>query len=182
MARHYSRRTLQLTRVQMVGVKNKTPEVQSKLINALVVDVNKNQVIAAGRVQNSSPLEQCYTNEHNKDRKRQSGIVSILSSPASSKSASLVSAMPTSLLSVKTFTLAELHKYVSSDSGPYRGINSCGGMRDIKEYELCNNASEYLFFDSAHPSEMANQQLSKLMWEGSSSVTGPHNLESLLES
>ncbi|KAL8156334.1 hypothetical protein AgCh_001436 [Apium graveolens] len=67
-------------------------------------------------------------------------------------------------------------------SGPYRGINSCGGMRDIKEYELCNNASEYLFFDSAHPSEMANQQVSMLMWEGSSSVTGPHNLESLLES
>ncbi|XP_074325422.1 uncharacterized protein LOC141663546 isoform X2 [Apium graveolens] len=90
MARHYSRRTLQLTRVQMVGVKNKTPEVQSKLTNALVVDVNKNQVIAAG-------------------------IVSILSSPTSSKSTSLVSAMPTSLLSVKTFTLAEMHKSVSSD-------------------------------------------------------------------
>ncbi|KAL8122740.1 GDSL lipase-like [Apium graveolens] len=67
-------------------------------------------------------------------------------------------------------------------SGPYRGINSCGGMRDVKEYELCKNAREYLFFDSAHPSEMANQQLSRLMWEGSSSVTGPHNLESLFES
>lgn len=36
--------------------------------------------------------------------------MSILSSPTSSKSASLVSAMPTSLLSVKTFTLSELHK------------------------------------------------------------------------
>ncbi|KAL8156407.1 hypothetical protein AgCh_001481 [Apium graveolens] len=90
MARNYSRRTLQLTRVQMVAVKNKTPEVQSKLTNALVVDINKNQVIAAGNV-------------------------SILSSPTSSKSASLVSAMPTSLLSVKTFTLAELHKSISSD-------------------------------------------------------------------
>ncbi|KAL8098657.1 hypothetical protein AgCh_031427 [Apium graveolens] len=66
-------------------------------------------------------------------------------------------------------------------SGLYRGINSCGGMRDVKEYEVCKNASEYLFFDSAHPSEMANQQLAKLMWEGSC-VTGPHNLNSLFES
>ncbi|KAK1358545.1 GDSL esterase/lipase 1-like [Heracleum sosnowskyi] len=67
-------------------------------------------------------------------------------------------------------------------SGPYRGVNSCGGMRDIKEYEVCKNASEYLFFDSAHPSEMANQQLAKLMWDGSSSVTGPRNLKSFFES
>ncbi|KAK1358556.1 GDSL esterase/lipase 1-like [Heracleum sosnowskyi] len=67
-------------------------------------------------------------------------------------------------------------------SGPYRGVNSCGGRRGIKEYEVCKNASEYLFFDSAHPSEVANQQLSKLMWEGSSSVTGLHNLQSFFES
>lgn len=63
-------------------------------------------------------------------------------------------------------------------SGPYRGVYSCGGMRGIKEYELCENASEYLFFDSNHPSEVAYQQLAKLMWEGSASVTGPHNLKS----
>ncbi|KAK1376296.1 GDSL esterase/lipase 1-like [Heracleum sosnowskyi] len=66
-------------------------------------------------------------------------------------------------------------------SGPYRGFGTCGGMRGIKEYELCENASEYLFFDSDHPSEVANQQLAKLMWEGSSSVTGPYNLKSFFE-
>ncbi|KAL8122743.1 GDSL lipase-like isoform X2 [Apium graveolens] len=67
-------------------------------------------------------------------------------------------------------------------SGPYRGLNSCGGMRGIREYEVCKNASEYLFFDSAHPSEAANQQLATLMWEGNSSVTGPNNLKSFFES
>ncbi|KAK1353279.1 Receptor-like serine/threonine-protein kinase ALE2 [Heracleum sosnowskyi] len=54
----------------------------------------------------SNAVRHAYTPSVN----RRSGIVSILSSPTSSKSASLVSAMPTSLLSVKTFTLAELHK------------------------------------------------------------------------
>ncbi|KAM3694945.1 hypothetical protein ACJW31_07G093200 [Castanea mollissima] len=32
--------------------------------------------------------------------------------------------------------------------GPYKGINSCGGKRSVKECELCENASEYLFFDT----------------------------------
>lgn len=66
-------------------------------------------------------------------------------------------------------------------SGPYRGVYSCGGMRGIKDYELCENPSEYLFFDSNHPSEVAYQQLAKLMWEGSSSVTGPYNLKSFFQ-
>ncbi|XP_017230270.1 receptor-like serine/threonine-protein kinase ALE2 isoform X1 [Daucus carota subsp. sativus] len=54
----------------------------------------------------SNAVRHAYTPSVN----RRSGIVSILSSPTSSKSASLFSAMPTSLLSVKTFTLAELQK------------------------------------------------------------------------
>ncbi|XAR49848.1 hypothetical protein NMG60_11004006 [Bertholletia excelsa] len=66
-------------------------------------------------------------------------------------------------------------------SGPYRGVNSCGGRRGMKEYELCSNPKEYLFFDSGHPSDMANQQLSKLMWSGNGRVVGPYNLKSLFE-
>ncbi|KAK1358555.1 GDSL esterase/lipase 1-like [Heracleum sosnowskyi] len=66
-------------------------------------------------------------------------------------------------------------------SGPYRGVYSCGGMRGIRDYELCENASEYLFFDSNHPSEVAYQQLAKLMWEGNSSITGPYNLKSFFQ-
>jgi hypothetical protein len=66
-------------------------------------------------------------------------------------------------------------------TGPYRGIPSCGGKRSVKEYELCGNASEYLFFDSAHPSERANQQLAKLLWNGNLDVTWPYNLKALFE-
>lgn len=66
-------------------------------------------------------------------------------------------------------------------SGPYRGVYSCGGMRGEKEYELCENVSDYLFFDSYHPTQVAYQQLAKLMWEGSPIVAGPNNLKSLFE-
>ncbi|CAK9179009.1 unnamed protein product [Ilex paraguariensis] len=66
--------------------------------------------------------------------------------------------------------------------GPYRGIPSCGGKRrGLTEFELCKNASEYLFFDSGHPSEMANQQFAGLMWKGIPNVTRPYNLKSLFE-
>ncbi|KAA8546219.1 hypothetical protein F0562_003042 [Nyssa sinensis] len=65
--------------------------------------------------------------------------------------------------------------------GLYRGISSCGGKRGIKEYQLCHNPSEYLFFDSAHPSEMANQQFAKLMWSGTPNITWPYNLKALFQ-
>lgn len=66
-------------------------------------------------------------------------------------------------------------------SGPLRGIYSCGGKRGIKEYQLCGNASEYLFFDSNHPNEVASQQFAKLFWQGSPKVTWPYNLKSFFE-
>ncbi|KAM7480650.1 hypothetical protein LguiA_028863 [Lonicera macranthoides] len=53
-------------------------------------------------------------------------------------------------------------------SGPFRGVNSCGGKRGIEEYELCRNASEYLFFDTGHPTQFANHQLAQLLWSLSS--------------
>ncbi|XAR51290.1 hypothetical protein NMG60_11005884 [Bertholletia excelsa] len=64
-------------------------------------------------------------------------------------------------------------------SGPYRGINSCGGKRGVKEYELCGNPNEYVFFDSGHPSEMAYQQFARLMWSGDKNVVWPCNLKAL---
>ncbi|KAF3451970.1 hypothetical protein FNV43_RR08066 [Rhamnella rubrinervis] len=73
-------------------------------------------------------------------------------------------------------------KVACCGSGPYRGILSCGGRRGLKEYELCDNASKYVFFDSAHPTERAYQQLAQLSWSGKSSVTGPYNLKALFES
>lgn len=71
-------------------------------------------------------------------------------------------------------------KVACCGSGPYRGISSCGGRRGVKEYELCDNVSEYVFFDSAHPTEKAYQQIARLFWSGNSSATGP--LKSLFQS
>lgn len=64
-------------------------------------------------------------------------------------------------------------------SGPYRGIHSCGSV--MKEYELCENPSDFLYFDSFHPTEKVNEQIAKLFWSGNSDITGPYNLKSLFE-
>ncbi|XP_028752109.1 GDSL esterase/lipase 1-like [Neltuma alba] len=66
-------------------------------------------------------------------------------------------------------------------SGPYRGYPSCGGKRLTKDYELCKNASEYVFFDSVHPSERANELLSQFLWNGNHTITGLHNLKALFQ-
>lgn len=65
--------------------------------------------------------------------------------------------------------------------GLYRGILSCGGKRAIKDYEVCDKPSEYLFFDADHFTETANKQIAELMWAGTSIVTGPYNLKTLFE-
>jgi phospholipase/lecithinase/hemolysin len=51
----------------------------------------------------------------------------------------------------------------------------------VERFELCGNASEYVFFDFAHPSERANQQLAELMWSGTPDITTPYNLKALFE-
>ncbi|KAG6669009.1 hypothetical protein CIPAW_01G213200 [Carya illinoinensis] len=66
-------------------------------------------------------------------------------------------------------------------SGRYRGINSCGGMGSVKVYELCEKASDYVFFDSGHPTERASLLLAKSMWSGNQSVTWPYNVKALVE-
>ncbi|PWA78028.1 SGNH hydrolase-type esterase domain-containing protein [Artemisia annua] len=66
-------------------------------------------------------------------------------------------------------------------NGPLRGIYSCGGRRGITDYELCDNATEFLFFDSIHPNEMADRQFAELFWKGDPTVTGPYNLKALFD-
>lgn len=66
-------------------------------------------------------------------------------------------------------------------SGPYRGVNSCGGKRGVKEYELCSNPSEYVFFDFGHPTEKGYEQLAQQMWKATPSIVGPYNLEALFK-
>ncbi|KAF7150387.1 hypothetical protein RHSIM_Rhsim02G0226800 [Rhododendron simsii] len=67
-------------------------------------------------------------------------------------------------------------------SGPYRGVRSCGGKRGVKEFELCSNPSEFVFFDSGHPTERLNEQLAQQMWSATTpSIVGRYNLEALFE-
>ncbi|KAK7276321.1 hypothetical protein RIF29_17460 [Crotalaria pallida] len=63
--------------------------------------------------------------------------------------------------------------------GPFRGDDSCGGKRGITEYELCDNVNEYLFFDSLHPTDRANQYFAELIWNGNRTVTKPYNIKQL---
>ncbi|XP_019462353.1 PREDICTED: GDSL esterase/lipase 1-like [Lupinus angustifolius] len=65
--------------------------------------------------------------------------------------------------------------------GPYRGFQSCGGKRSVKEYELCENVEEYVIFDAVHPTEKTYQQIAELMWNGDHNVAGPYNLRELYE-
>ncbi|KAK7338221.1 hypothetical protein VNO77_18823 [Canavalia gladiata] len=66
-------------------------------------------------------------------------------------------------------------------SGPYGEYYSCGGKREVKDYNLCENPSEYVFFDSSHPTERVDQIISQLMWSGNQSITGRYNLKALFE-
>ncbi|QCE13401.1 zeta-carotene desaturase [Vigna unguiculata] len=66
-------------------------------------------------------------------------------------------------------------------SGPYNGYFSCGGKGAVKDYNLCENPSEYVFFDSVHPTERADEIISQFMWSGNSSIAGPYNLKTLFQ-
>ncbi|EXC01344.1 GDSL esterase/lipase 1 [Morus notabilis] len=66
-------------------------------------------------------------------------------------------------------------------TGPYRGVYSCGGKREVKEFELCDDVSDFLFFDSLHSTEKAYKQLAELIWSGESDITKPLNLKALFE-
>ncbi|XP_048329643.1 GDSL esterase/lipase 1 isoform X1 [Ziziphus jujuba] len=72
-------------------------------------------------------------------------------------------------------------KVACCGSGPYRGILSCGGRRGVREFYLCDNVSDYVFFDSGHPTERTNEILAHLAWSGGPNVTGPCNLAALFE-
>ncbi|KAB2633922.1 GDSL esterase/lipase 5-like [Pyrus ussuriensis x Pyrus communis] len=64
-------------------------------------------------------------------------------------------------------------------TGPYGGIFTCGGTKEVKDYQLCDNADEYVWWDSFHPTERIHEQLAKTLWNGPPSDVGPYNLEHL---
>nr|GEU71426.1 ribonuclease H-like domain, reverse transcriptase, RNA-dependent DNA polymerase [Tanacetum cinerariifolium] len=66
-------------------------------------------------------------------------------------------------------------------SGPFREIFRCGGKRGMPDHELCNNITEFLFFNSLHPNEIADRQFAELFWKGDPMVTGPYNLKAVFD-
>lgn len=66
-------------------------------------------------------------------------------------------------------------------TGPFRGIYSCGGERQVKEYKLCKNVKDYMFFDSGHLTEVAYKQVAELLWNGTKDVIKPYNLKSFFD-
>ncbi|GLT60003.1 hypothetical protein SLA2020_327940 [Shorea laevis] len=64
-------------------------------------------------------------------------------------------------------------------SGAHRGVSNCGSLTTA--YELCSDPTEFVYFDSAHPTEACNIQLIELLWNGSTDVIWPVNLRELIE-
>ncbi|XP_025015571.1 GDSL esterase/lipase 1 isoform X2 [Ricinus communis] len=64
-------------------------------------------------------------------------------------------------------------------AGLYRGILSSCGL--VKGYEVCDDVSDYVFFDSVHSTEKTYKQLAKLIWTGGHNVSKPCNLKTMVE-
>ncbi|XP_074294800.1 GDSL esterase/lipase 4-like [Silene latifolia] len=62
-------------------------------------------------------------------------------------------------------------------SGDYHGDFTC--QKRGKSFSVCSNPNDYLWFDAAHPTDMANQQFSRDFWSGDSDVVSPLNLQTL---
>ncbi|KAL0410369.1 UNVERIFIED_CONTAM: GDSL lipase [Sesamum latifolium] len=64
-------------------------------------------------------------------------------------------------------------------SGPFGGVYTCGGTKKVTTYELCDNADEYVWWDSFHPTERIHEQFAKALWDGPQASVRPHNLQDL---
>lgn len=64
-------------------------------------------------------------------------------------------------------------------TGPYGGVFTCGGTKKLTTYELCENANEYVWWDSFHPTEKIHEQFAKALWDGPSASIGPYKLQDL---
>ncbi|XP_073022352.1 GDSL esterase/lipase 5 [Primulina eburnea] len=64
-------------------------------------------------------------------------------------------------------------------TGSFNGIFSCGGKRPVKEFELCENPDEFIFWDSYHLTENVYKQMADRMWGGDQ--TGINTLKSFFQ-
>ncbi|XP_065867625.1 GDSL esterase/lipase 2-like [Euphorbia lathyris] len=69
-------------------------------------------------------------------------------------------------------------KMACCGAGVYRGMLSSCGL--VKGYEVCEDVSEYVFFDYVHPTEKLYNQLSDIIWSGTDNDTIPYNLKTLV--
>ncbi|RYR24400.1 hypothetical protein HN51_046578 [Arachis hypogaea] len=66
-------------------------------------------------------------------------------------------------------------------SGALRGLDACGGNKGIKEYELCDNPNDYIFFDARHFTDKASQYFAQLIWDANYTLNKPYNLNTLFQ-
>ncbi|KAI8004846.1 GDSL esterase/lipase 4 [Camellia lanceoleosa] len=64
-------------------------------------------------------------------------------------------------------------------TGPFRGLFTCGGTKKVTDYQLCDNADDYVWWDSFHPTERIHEQFAKALWDGPLDFVGPYNLQQL---
>ncbi|KAH6837502.1 hypothetical protein C2S53_001025 [Perilla frutescens var. hirtella] len=64
-------------------------------------------------------------------------------------------------------------------TGPFGGVFSCGGTKKVTDYDLCDNADDYVWWDSFHPTERIHQQFAQALWDGPRAAVGPYTLRDL---
>lgn len=52
-------------------------------------------------------------------------------------------------------------------TGRLNAVFSCGGKRPVKEFQVCESPSKYVFWDSYHLTERVYKQMADEMWNAS---------------
>ncbi|KAL6585232.1 hypothetical protein OROMI_004521 [Orobanche minor] len=65
-------------------------------------------------------------------------------------------------------------------TGRFNGVFSCGGKRPVKEFDLCENPNEFVFWDSYHLTERVYKQMADQMWSSNATIV-PNSLKRLFQ-
>ncbi|KAI9119845.1 hypothetical protein K1719_009234 [Acacia pycnantha] len=73
-----------------------------------------------------------------------------------------------------------------SRHGLKQGKKACCGSGSFRNrlrmnFEACEDPSDYVFFDIAHPTEAVNREFARIVWNGTRDQTWPYNLKELFE-